>query len=92
MDALEVINSWAVKGSKLRSRKALASGHLWRWIWQMNHSREKQVGNSLCEKTAPLPDSVSLRLGWCLLQFVSEVNGIELRAALGTRGGHWEEA
>uniref|UniRef100_A0A8B9IHB3 RNA exonuclease 5 n=1 Tax=Anser cygnoides TaxID=8845 RepID=A0A8B9IHB3_ANSCY len=92
VDALEVINSWAVKGSKLRSRKALASGHLWRWIWQMNHSREKQVGNSLCEKTAPLPDSVSLRLGWCLLQFVSDVNGIELRAALGTRGGHWEEA
>ncbi|KAI6076442.1 putative RNA exonuclease NEF-sp isoform X1 [Aix galericulata] len=57
VDALEVINSWTVKGSKLRSRKALASGHLWRWIWQMNHSSGKQVGNSLCEKTVPLSDS-----------------------------------
>ncbi|EOB02024.1 Putative RNA exonuclease NEF-sp, partial [Anas platyrhynchos] len=57
VDALEVISSWAVKGSKLRSRKALASGHLWRWIWQMNHSSGKQVGNSLCEKTVPLSDS-----------------------------------
>ncbi|NXI68259.1 REXO5 exonuclease, partial [Anseranas semipalmata] len=57
VDALEVINNWAAKGSKLRSRKALASGHLWRWIWQMNHSSGKQVGNSLCEKMAPLSDS-----------------------------------
>ncbi|NP_001006573.2 RNA exonuclease 5 [Gallus gallus] len=56
-DALEAINGWAVKGSTLRSRHALASGHLWRWIWQMNHSSEKQGGNSLSEKMAPLSDS-----------------------------------
>ncbi|NXK56292.1 REXO5 exonuclease, partial [Chauna torquata] len=57
VDALEVINGWAARGSKLRSRNALASGHLWRWIWQMNHSSGKQGGNSLYEKMVPLPDS-----------------------------------
>ncbi|XP_026714602.1 RNA exonuclease 5 isoform X2 [Athene cunicularia] len=57
VDALEVINGWTVKGSKLRSRNALASGHLWRWIWQMNHSNEKQGGNILCEKMEQPSDS-----------------------------------
>uniref|UniRef100_A0A8C8AUD9 RNA exonuclease 5 n=1 Tax=Otus sunia TaxID=257818 RepID=A0A8C8AUD9_9STRI len=57
VDALEVINGWTVKGSKLRSRNALASGHLWRWIWQMNHSNEKQGGNILCEKMEQASDS-----------------------------------
>ncbi|NWH64313.1 REXO5 exonuclease, partial [Geococcyx californianus] len=56
VDALEVINGWTVKGSKLRSRNALASGHLWRWIWQMNHSDGKQGGNTLYEKTEQLSD------------------------------------
>lgn len=63
LDALEVINGWTVKGSKLRSRNALASGHLWRWIWQVNHSNGKQGGNILHEKMEQLSDSVSLRLG-----------------------------
>ncbi|NXJ14997.1 REXO5 exonuclease, partial [Odontophorus gujanensis] len=57
VDALEAINGWTTKGSTLRSRRALAPGHLWRWIWQMNHSSEKQGGNSLSEKMAPLSDS-----------------------------------
>ncbi|XP_065588374.1 RNA exonuclease 5 [Cyrtonyx montezumae] len=57
VDALEAISGWAMKGSTLRSRRALAPGHLWRWIWQMNHSSEKQGGNSLSEKMAPLSDS-----------------------------------
>ncbi|NWX40104.1 REXO5 exonuclease, partial [Steatornis caripensis] len=57
VDALEVINGWTVKGSKLRSRNALASGHLWRWIWQMNHSSGKQGGNILHEKMEQLSDS-----------------------------------
>ncbi|NXC15886.1 REXO5 exonuclease, partial [Corythaeola cristata] len=57
VDALEVINGWTVKGSKLRSRNALASGHLWRWIWQMNHSSGKQGGNILHEKMEHLSDS-----------------------------------
>ncbi|XP_062490544.1 RNA exonuclease 5 isoform X3 [Pezoporus occidentalis] len=56
-DALEVINGWTVKGSKLRSRNALASGHLWRWIWQMNHSNGKQGGHILYEKMEQLSDS-----------------------------------
>ncbi|NXY47454.1 REXO5 exonuclease, partial [Ceuthmochares aereus] len=56
LDALEVINGWTVKGSKLRSRNALASGHLWRWIWQMNHSNGEQGGNSLYEKMEQLSD------------------------------------
>ncbi|XP_069726632.1 RNA exonuclease 5 [Phaenicophaeus curvirostris] len=54
--ALEVINGWTVKGSKLSSRNALASGHLWRWIRQMNHSNGKQGGNSFCEKMEQLSD------------------------------------
>ncbi|XP_075623412.1 RNA exonuclease 5 isoform X2 [Balearica regulorum gibbericeps] len=57
VDALEVINGWTVKGSKLRSRNALASGHLWRWIWQMNHSTGKEGGNILYEKMEQLSDS-----------------------------------
>ncbi|NWH28867.1 REXO5 exonuclease, partial [Grus americana] len=57
VDALEVINGWTVKGSKLRSRNALASGHLWRWIWQMNHNTGKQGGNILYEKMEQLSDS-----------------------------------
>ncbi|NXY67233.1 REXO5 exonuclease, partial [Glareola pratincola] len=51
VDALEVINGWTMKGSKLRSRSALASGHLWRWIWQMNHSNGKQRGKIFSKKT-----------------------------------------
>ncbi|KFQ84562.1 Putative RNA exonuclease NEF-sp, partial [Phoenicopterus ruber ruber] len=57
VEALEVINGWTVKGSKLRSRSALASGHLWRCIWQMNRSNRKQGGNSLYEKMEQLSDS-----------------------------------
>ncbi|XP_074453004.1 RNA exonuclease 5 isoform X5 [Larus michahellis] len=57
VDALEVINGWTLKGSKLRSRHALASGHLWRWIWQMNHSNGKQRGNIFYKKMQQLPDS-----------------------------------
>ncbi|XP_030899848.2 RNA exonuclease 5 isoform X4 [Melopsittacus undulatus] len=56
-DAIEVINGWTVKGSKLRSRNALASGHLWRWIWQMKHSNGKQGGHILYEKMEQLSDS-----------------------------------
>ncbi|XP_009868549.1 PREDICTED: putative RNA exonuclease NEF-sp [Apaloderma vittatum] len=55
-DALGVINGWTMKGSKLRSRNALASGHLWRWIQQMNHSNGKQGGNILHEKTEQQSD------------------------------------
>ncbi|NWI16766.1 REXO5 exonuclease, partial [Crypturellus soui] len=47
VDAIEVINGWAMMGSRLRSRKALAPGHLWRWIWQMDRSNEKQTGDIL---------------------------------------------
>ncbi|XP_054066935.1 RNA exonuclease 5 isoform X4 [Rissa tridactyla] len=57
VDALEVINGWTLKGSKLRSRNALASGHLWRWIRQMNHSNGKQRGNIFYKKMQQLPDS-----------------------------------
>ncbi|XP_062444797.1 RNA exonuclease 5 isoform X2 [Rhea pennata] len=57
VDALEVINGWAVKGSRLRSRKALAPGHLWRWIWQMDHSNGKQRGDILCEEKEQQSDS-----------------------------------
>lgn len=56
-DALEVINAWTLKGSKLRSRNALASGHLWRWIWQMNHSNGNQRAHILYEKMEQLSDS-----------------------------------
>ncbi|NXV81089.1 REXO5 exonuclease, partial [Atlantisia rogersi] len=49
VEALEVLNGWTLKGSRLRSRNALASGHLWRWIRQMNHSPGKQGGNTVCE-------------------------------------------
>ncbi|NXI57155.1 REXO5 exonuclease, partial [Chloroceryle aenea] len=56
-DALELINGWTVKGSKLRSRKALAAGHLWKWIWLMNHSRGRQGGYILHEKREQVSDS-----------------------------------
>ncbi|XP_075292576.1 RNA exonuclease 5 isoform X2 [Opisthocomus hoazin] len=56
VDALEVIHGWTVKGSKLRSRNALASGHLWKWIWQMNRSDGKQGGNILHERMKQLSD------------------------------------
>ncbi|NXY84421.1 REXO5 exonuclease, partial [Alcedo cyanopectus] len=56
-DALEHINGWTVKGSKLRSRKALAAGHLWRWIWLMNHSNGRQGRDVLHQKMKQLPDS-----------------------------------
>ncbi|XP_009884856.1 PREDICTED: putative RNA exonuclease NEF-sp [Charadrius vociferus] len=56
VDALEVINGWTMKGSKLRSRNALASGHLWRWIWQMNHNNGKQRRNVFYKKLEQLPD------------------------------------
>ncbi|XP_054036393.1 RNA exonuclease 5 [Dryobates pubescens] len=55
--ALEVLNGWTVKGSKLRTRNALASGHLWRWIRQMNHSNGKQGGSIVHEKREQLSDS-----------------------------------
>ncbi|NWR63472.1 REXO5 exonuclease, partial [Bucorvus abyssinicus] len=57
VDALEVINGWTVKGRKVRSRNALASGHLWRWIWQMNHSSGKQGGADTREKMEQLSDT-----------------------------------
>ncbi|XP_027539422.1 RNA exonuclease 5 isoform X1 [Neopelma chrysocephalum] len=57
MDALDAINGWTVKGSELRSRNALASGHLWRWIWQMNHSNGKQGKHIFYEKMEQLSDS-----------------------------------
>ncbi|NXS52272.1 REXO5 exonuclease, partial [Brachypteracias leptosomus] len=57
LDALEVINGWTVKGSKLRSRNALAPGHLWRWICLMNHSNGKQGGNMLHKKMEQPSDS-----------------------------------
>lgn len=63
MDALEVINGWTVKGRKVTSRNALASGHLWRWIWQMNHGSGKQGGNVTPERREQLSDTVSSALG-----------------------------
>ncbi|XP_010145867.1 PREDICTED: putative RNA exonuclease NEF-sp [Eurypyga helias] len=57
VDALEVINGWTLKGHNLRSGNPLASGHLWRWIWQMNHSAEKQGGNLFHEKMKQLSHS-----------------------------------
>ncbi|NXT57466.1 REXO5 exonuclease, partial [Pluvianellus socialis] len=57
MDALEAINGRTVRGRKLRGRNALASGHLWRWIWQMNHSNGKQRRNILYKKMEQLSDS-----------------------------------
>ncbi|PKU43668.1 rna exonuclease nef-sp isoform x2 [Limosa lapponica baueri] len=57
VDALEVINGWTMKGSRLRSRNALASGHLWRWIWQMNHSNGNQSRKVSYKKTQQLSDS-----------------------------------
>ncbi|NXL44657.1 REXO5 exonuclease, partial [Podilymbus podiceps] len=57
VEALDVINGWTVKGSRLRSRNALASGHLWRWIWQMNHSNGKQGGKILYKQVEQLSDS-----------------------------------
>ncbi|XP_058705799.1 RNA exonuclease 5 isoform X1 [Poecile atricapillus] len=57
VDALEAINGWTMKGSKLRSRNALAPGHLWRWIWQMNHSNGKQGKHIFYEKMEQLSDS-----------------------------------
>lgn len=77
MDALEVINGWSVKGRKVRSRNALASGHLWRWIWQMNHGSEKQGGNVTHENREQLSDSVSFKAMLC--------------SALGTRSGNTEQ-
>ncbi|NXD85115.1 REXO5 exonuclease, partial [Halcyon senegalensis] len=56
-DALDFINGWTVKGSKLRSRNALAAGHLWRWIWLMNHRNGRQGGKILHEKREQLSDS-----------------------------------
>uniref|UniRef100_A0A8C3KFK2 RNA exonuclease 5 n=1 Tax=Calidris pygmaea TaxID=425635 RepID=A0A8C3KFK2_9CHAR len=56
VDALEVINGWTMKGSRLRSRNALASGHLWRWIWQMNHSNGTQRRNVSYKKTRQLSE------------------------------------
>ncbi|KAJ7400484.1 hypothetical protein BTVI_105059 [Pitangus sulphuratus] len=57
LDALEAINGWTVKGSELRSRNALASGHLWRWIWQTNHSNGKQGKHIFHETMELLSDS-----------------------------------
>ncbi|NXT76176.1 REXO5 exonuclease, partial [Zapornia atra] len=54
VEALEVLNGWTLKGSRLRSRNALASGHLWRWIRQMNRSPGKQGGNMVCETVEQL--------------------------------------
>ncbi|NXU88828.1 REXO5 exonuclease, partial [Xiphorhynchus elegans] len=56
VDALEAINGWTMKGRELRSRNALASGHLWRWIWQMNHSNGKQGKHIFYEQMEQLSD------------------------------------
>ncbi|RMC17721.1 hypothetical protein DUI87_05385 [Hirundo rustica rustica] len=56
VDALEAINGWTMKGSELRSRNALAPGHLWRWIWQMNQSNGKQGKHIFYEKMEQLSD------------------------------------
>lgn len=57
VDALEAINGWTMKGSELRSRNALAPGHLWKWIWQMNHSNGKQGKHIFYEKMEQLSDT-----------------------------------
>ncbi|NXN32351.1 REXO5 exonuclease, partial [Nycticryphes semicollaris] len=57
VDALGVINGWTVVGSRLRSRKALASGHLRRWICQMNRSNRNQRRNVSYKDVQPLSDS-----------------------------------
>ncbi|NWW48724.1 REXO5 exonuclease, partial [Pedionomus torquatus] len=57
VDALEAINGWTMKGGRLRSRNALASGHLWRWICQMNRSDGKQRRNVSYKKMQQLSDS-----------------------------------
>ncbi|NWI88066.1 REXO5 exonuclease, partial [Pitta sordida] len=57
VDALEALNRWTMKGRELRSRNALASGHLWRWIWQMNHSNGKRGEHIFYEKMEQLSDS-----------------------------------
>ncbi|XP_072791722.1 RNA exonuclease 5 isoform X2 [Taeniopygia guttata] len=57
VEAVETINGWTMKGSELRSRNALAPGHLWRWIWQMNHSNGKQGKHIFYEKMEQLSDS-----------------------------------
>lgn len=77
MDALEVINGWTVKGRKVTSRNALASGHLWRWIWQMNHGSGKQGGNITPERREQLSDTVSFKAMLC--------------SALGTGSGNVEQ-
>ncbi|XP_008944429.1 PREDICTED: putative RNA exonuclease NEF-sp [Merops nubicus] len=56
-DALELINGGAVRGGKLSSRHALAAGHLWRWIWLVNHSNGTQGGNIFHKKMEQLSDS-----------------------------------
>ncbi|NXQ24490.1 REXO5 exonuclease, partial [Alaudala cheleensis] len=56
VDARETLNGWSMKGSELRSRNALAAGHLWRWIWQMNHSNGKQGKHIFYEKMEQLSD------------------------------------
>uniref|UniRef100_A0A674HKT9 RNA exonuclease 5 n=1 Tax=Taeniopygia guttata TaxID=59729 RepID=A0A674HKT9_TAEGU len=83
VDAIETINGWTMKGSELRSRNALAPGHLWRWIWQMNHSNGKQGKHIFYEKMEQLSDSVSVRFCCCLLQLVR-------RDCLGTWRGNFE--
>ncbi|KAJ7428133.1 hypothetical protein WISP_01817 [Willisornis vidua] len=60
VDALEAINGWTIKGSELRSRNALASGHLWRWIWQMNHSNGKQGKHIFYEQMEQLSDCLQV--------------------------------
>ncbi|KFP79000.1 Putative RNA exonuclease NEF-sp, partial [Acanthisitta chloris] len=57
MDAVEAVNGWTVKGRELRSRNALASGHLWRWIQQMNQSSGKHGEHIFPEQTEELSDS-----------------------------------
>lgn len=70
VDALEAINGWTMKGSELRSRNALAPGHLWRWIWQMSYSNGKQGKHIFYEKMEQLCDSVSVRPCWGLVQLL----------------------
>ncbi|NWY76659.1 REXO5 exonuclease, partial [Erithacus rubecula] len=57
VDALQAINGWTIKGRVLRSRNALAPGHLWRWIWQMNHIYGNQRKHIFYEKMEQLSES-----------------------------------
>ncbi|NWV59805.1 REXO5 exonuclease, partial [Malurus elegans] len=57
VDALEALNGWTMRGGELRSRNALAAGHLWRWIQQMNDSNGKKGKHIFYEQMEQLSNS-----------------------------------